>query len=278
MNCYMALEDLKNRLNVDPDAEDAHWSDIELLTKLRFAYKKVWMNLGMKRGNWLGTSSLVTASSGVITLPDDCGKIQRIEEVSTNYPIKLNAFQQIRDYYPQRADGFNDSYLAGSLFGNTIKMLADDYSSQVRIFYDKRFVAPICGTADSGTGTDSLVLKLADRPSMVDDDYNSVVFAFMAGGGVGTYATASDYVGSTRTVTITGSYSTSTIYGTVFEIPEEANEVVILEAAKNAASKPASHLKDEYYRLIRSDAKEAWNAFEEWAELRLKDNQNIGIG
>jgi hypothetical protein len=155
-------------------------------------------------------------------------------------------------------------------------MLSDSYTNQVRLFYDKRYTAPICGTADTGTGANALVLKLADRPHLEDDAYNNLTFVFMAGGGIGTYATASDYVGSTRTVTVSGSFSTSTIYGTVFETPEEANEAIILDAAKSAASKPASHLKDEYYRLIRSDAKQAMDDLEDWIEVRYKDNQAIG--
>lgn len=276
MNTYDMLQEVKSRLNIDEDSENPHWSNIEILRKIRLAHKRAWMKLSMKRGAWLGTSSNVTAAAGVITLPDDCGKIFRVEETSTKEQILLKQIQFSRDYFPRISDGFLENSLEGYLWGNTIQMIQADYAEQVTIFYDIKYVDPICGTADSGSGANTLVFKAADRPSVSDDDYNGVYIEIVSGTGIGTVAAISDYVGSTRTATISGTFGSNSIYGSLLQIPQEAEEAIILEAAKNAAAKPGSHLKDEYYRLLRTDATEAWDTFENWVETRIKDTQLIG--
>lgn len=278
MNSYTALQTIKGKLGIAEGTENPHWSDQQILRELRLAYRFVWMKITQELDNWFGTSALVTPVAGLVTLPARCGKLIRIEEEATKtkiHPRGLHAGRDVLETYPSTLST-EQRYLEMYVFADTAQILQTDYAKQVRVFYERRLALPICGTADTGSTTDRIVLRTASEPSRVDDYYNDLTFEVFENTGEGTVATSTDYNGTTRGVTVTGSFGSNSVYGTEFETPEEADGLILIKATQACLVKPASHLKDEYYRLIRSEYTTEVETFESWLDSRVKDIRRIG--
>ena len=119
------------------------------------------------------------------------------------------------------------------------------------------------GTAAAGAST-TLTLAAASStvnpPSTVDDYYNGIFMEIADGPGEGEKAEITDYVGSTRvcTVNFTTTPTTSSIYGMVPEIPQEAHELLEPYALWKLFSKGGSRTvlansyRDEYFANLSS--------------------------
>lgn len=102
------------------------------------------------------------------------------------------------------------------------------------------------GTCASGTSTTALVLPAGSStipyPNPTNDYYNNLYVEIYSGTGAGQTSQISDYVGLTRTCTVsfTTAPDTSSIYGMLPQIPEEAHYLMLLYAIARAFEKGGS--------------------------------------
>jgi len=119
------------------------------------------------------------------------------------------------------------------------------------------------GTAAAGSAT-TLTLAAASAtapaPSPVDDYYNGIFMEINDGTGEGEIAEITDYDGSTKvcTVNFTTTPDTTTIYGMVPQIPQEAHPLIEPYALWKLLSKGgsrtvlANNYRDEYFSDLAS--------------------------
>ncbi len=270
-NTYAVLQEVRSKVGeVDTD-QGEHWGDIELQRKIQAAYRRVAMKLMMKPHGWWLTSVDLTPASGSVTLPQRMGRFVRLEKTSNQQKIEVGTAQHQRNFMPHPS-GFSSVTPRAWLQGQKIYFTDTSYAAGVTLWYEKTPAAPITGVADTGSGSNTLVLPAAREPFRVDDYYNGVSFEIVGGTGTGTLSEVSDYVASTRTLTLDGEFADTSEFASVLETPEEALEVIVLIAAQAAISKPGSTLEKEYFQYLRAEIKDAWDVFEDWAATRIKDN------
>jgi hypothetical protein len=272
-NAYHIFQEIRDNVN---EAEAAHWSDKEILRKMIRAHRKVVGMMSQSQGDWLLTSTTLTPVASLITLPSDLSKPVYLEEVSSGWEIPIQG--TVRNRRMTRIPGTTlegtlglDAYL----LKDYIEVNQDGYTNQVRLWYDKRIADPHFGTADTGTTTDSLVFDDDLNPRKSDDYYNGLSLEIVSGTGKGTIAEITDYDGGTWTATVSGSFSTSSIYGTVMQVPEESLEFLIWEATMNLIAKPSSTLSEVVFQYMKSQWREAKRDFDDWLSTRLRNR--IGV-
>lgn len=271
MNAYDMLVDLRDNVGEDTAS---HWGDNNLLRKLNHAYRLVGTSVMTAPGDWLVKSASVTPVSSVITLPSDCAKPVYLEHTSNGYPIDF-AGTTVRERSLTRPVGVSleiaglDAYLQG----NTIILNQESYSDACTLWYVRRPSLLHTGTADAG-GAASLTLDAANVHSVVNDYYNGVGIEILAGTGIGD-DTIIDYSCNTSgvgTCGVTGTYSTDSKYGTVSELPEEADAVVLLQATLAAMAKPSSSVDPKYFEYFLSLFKEAKKDLNTWIASRVSES------
>ena len=256
MNAYYMLVDLRDNVG---EASAKHWGDNDLLRKLNFAHRARANELMSVPGDWLMTSDDLTPVASVITLPSDCVKPSYMEITASEEPISLDV--SIRERRLTRL-----SAGAGGLeaypVGNTLEVNTEGFTDEVTLWYLKRIRDLHAGTADAGAATE-IALDTDNEHSVTDDYYNGVTIDIVSGTGAGS-DTITDYTGSTGACVVTGTYSSSSIYGTVSELPEEADRLVVLDATLLALAKPSASMDPKYFEYFYSiwkDAKKDWNNF-----------------
>jgi hypothetical protein len=95
------------------------------------------------------------------------------------------------------------------------------------------------------------------------------------GTGIGTRATISDYVGSSGTATVAGTFSTDSVYGTETDLPEEAIPALTQIATVELLTKPSSAIDPKYFEYARAELKDTVQLFQDWASTRVKNSQRI---
>jgi hypothetical protein len=118
---------------------------------------------------------------------------------------------------------------------NKIYLNIDGYTQNIRVYYVKRPAELQYGTAEAGAAT-TMTLDDDTKPSIENDYYNNIEFTIREGTGAGESATASDYVGSTRVLTIdfASTPSTDSVYSSIPETPRGHLEVIAQGAAIRA--------------------------------------------
>jgi len=251
------------------ESTESHWGDNDLLRKLNLSYRLRATELLSVPGDWLVTSTDLTPSSSVITLPDDCVKPIYLEEKDNGRAIDFS--MTIRERRTSRLSGTTlysgvvDAYFVG----NTIEINMDDYGEEVTLWYQRRVPNLHTGTADAG-GSTSLTFEVANEPSFEDDYYNGVTIEIVNGTGSRTQTTVLDYVGSTKVATLAaGTYDSDSVYGTVSDLPEEANDFIILDATIRALAKPSAAIDPKYFEHLYSLWKIAKRAWDDFTSTRL---------
>jgi len=184
-------------------------------------------------------------------------------ESSNGYPISFT--QGVEGRRATRIPGTTlyAGIADGYLIEGKVEVNLDTFSDTCYLWYLRRVADPICGTAAAGAAT-SITIPSSMSPSKVDDYYNGVSIEVASGTGADTRVLVSDYVGSTRVLTLaSGTFDTTTIFGSVSELPVEADDYIILLAASLCMVKPASSVAQEYYGFIHNELKEAKKMFQE---------------
>jgi hypothetical protein len=160
---------------------------------------------------------------------------------------------------------------------NSIEINTAFTGGTYKLWYQKRPIELHAGTATAG-GVSNLTLQ-ADRGADVRDDYYNGASIDIVGGSVSGRYLISDYVGSTRVITLstTATFSTYT-YGIIPITPPECNNLIILEATLLALAKPSSVLDKEILQLYVALHKAEQKEISQWLETRLIENTGVTIG
>ena len=274
MNAYELVEEVRNNIG---EQDPSHWTNKEILSKLNLAQKRIANNLSMIPGDWLTTSAAVTPSSSIITLPTDCAKPLYLEETSSKQHVMI--MNSVKEKGQQSAfpSGISNDRITGSneLFAylqrNTLVFNITSYSTACTLYYQQRLPELHFGKAGTGSTTNSLVFDIDSNPKRSDDYYNDVTIEIVSGTGEGVSSTISDYVGSTYTATISGACAVHDTFGTVSLLPDEAMDLLILEASLFCLAKPSSIIDSKVFEFLGGELSLARRVFEEWANSRLPE-------
>jgi len=274
MNAYEMLTEVRENIGEDTAA---HWGDLELLRKLSASQSRISMMLMLSSGDWLMSHESVTPVASVITLPSTCAKPVYLEETSSgrNVPIK-GTVRERRMTRPDVSSSYVEE-ISAYPEGNTLVVNQSSYTTACTLWYQKRVLKLIAGTADTGSGASALVFATTAGPSYVDDYYNGATFEIVGGTLVGNTVTVSDYTGSTRTAVIVGTVGTTSVYGMVSVLPEECHDLLVLQATLQALAKPSSNLDPEVFKYWNELARIAKKDLTEWIASRESGSKHVRI-
>ena len=273
MNSAYLLEEL--RANVGETDAEKHWTDAELLRKLSFSHKKAGFMVSASDGDRLQKSTDLIPSSSIVTLPSDFSKFNYMEEKVSGREIPLVNTVRERRVNRSYATGLDLGTLSCYFSGDTIEINHDDYSTVVTLWYEPKIINLHAGIGFTGSTTNTIVFEVANDPSFVDDYYNDTSFTIIAGTGLGTTVAVSDYVGATYTATLAGTFSTSSVYGSISPLPEECAEFIVLDATVSAMAKPSAALDPKYFEYFRSRLADARRLLDGWLAVRSRLNKHI---
>ena len=143
----------------------------------------------------------------------------------------------------------------------------NNYAAELQAVSDayRNLAADQTGTAQGG-GTGNNQIQLATSASSTDDIYNGKTVIILSGTGSGQERTISDYVGSTRTATVSSNWTTNPNNTSVYEI-NEAAAVRLCNAGVGIFSGDAANLKSLMDMVAESV--HAWYAFDATNKLRM---------
>lgn len=258
------------------EATAAQWSDLNLLFRLNMVQSSLAQKIAMTPGQWLIKSVDLTPVASVITLPSDLSKPLYMEEKTSGR--KLDWISSVADRRPTRSSNPTlDTYSREAyMLANTIEVNEVNYSTEVTLWYQFRIPDLHFGTA-SGGGASSLNLEASKAANVNNDYYNSSQIETISGTGAPTLDTITDYVGSTRVCTVTGTYDNTTVYGTISRLPEEAHNLLVYETALLALTKPSSTIDEKVFAFLSSMTRDAKKILVEWMSSRVLAGQRVAI-
>ncbi len=278
MNTYEMFTSVRENIGEPVTHSDGHWTDVEILKKIRMAYRKGWNKAAQGDGDFFLTSVDLVPVAGVVTLPEDFGKYVYMENKSTGYPFEFDG-QTVRERRVDRAylgGNFNTGYSA-YFVGNTLEINANTYTDTVTLWYEKIFRDPIFGTASAG-GATSITLGSSSYPNRTDDYYNNMTIEVFSGTGDGTVATVSDYDGTTKIMTLSaGTYGADTVFGTESVLPEIVDDFVVLDATVSAMTKPSSAVDPKYFQYYTTERRDSLKSLNEYLSSRIKGSQRVRL-
>lgn len=276
MNAYNMLQLLRDQIG---EGTASHWSDVDLVRKLNFCQRHVAILVQNYPGGWLQKSVNLTPVASVITLPKDCSKPVYLEETSSGNPIAwLGSVKQRRVSRRAGASIGYESYLEAYAQRNTLVVNQEGYVNEVTLWYDLRVPNMMTGLGATGTGAAALTFPNNANVKHIDDYYNGLEFMVHVGTGAGTVGDSiTDYDGNTRTCVVTGTYSTSSKFGTISLLPEECHKVIVLEATILALAKPSSNIDEKVFQYYTSERKHCKKELNEWLETRIAGEGRVAI-
>jgi len=280
MNAYVMLELIRDRVGEAVassgigSGSSQFLGDGTLLAQLNLAQRKAWMELNLQPVEFSLTSTTLTPANSVITLPSNCAKPVYMEETSTGYPFDLKVSLEERKLYEYPLDRSSSRFLTAYRLGNTLVVNQDSYTTGVTLWYRKRIIDLIASLGDTSSTTNTLVIKSVMRPSVTNDYYNGATLEVVGGTGIGSY-TVSDYVGSTRTLTVTGTFSTDSLFGTVSDLPQEAEDYIMESAIIAFLAKPSAAIDPKYFEFAMSNLSRAQKLYREWISTQMTAHRRI---
>ncbi len=266
MNAYSMMVDVRDNI---AEQTAGKWDAANIQRKLNAAQRRLTLLLSMSPGDWLVTSTDLTPSDSLITLPSDCMKPVYLEETSSGIPIELNS--NVRDRSIGRIPGASLGVVRAEayLLKDYIEVNQDSYSNEVTLWYQKRVPDLALGIVASGSGASSLILQAANEPNGSDDYYNNVVVEVVdTNFNVNIVSTISDYAGSTFTATITGTPVALDYYGTVSSLPEECHALMVLMATTTLLAAPGGALDPKYFQFFVGERNVLLKEFKDWISTR----------
>lgn len=285
MNAKDMLAILRENLN---EASAGFWTDLALLRRLNIAQNKVGLKVAQTPGQWLITSTSVTPSNSVITLPTDCAKPIYLEETSSGAPIHwLNSVtyrRRSREVGTTLDLGSREAYPLMS----TLEVNTPNYSTACTLWYQIRIPKLHCGTAQSGSGASALEFDDAAESSggtgreivFLDDYYNNAIVEIIdqTSAIVDIRSTISDFTASTHVAVITGTPASGDTYGTVSRLPEQVLNLIILEATMDALNKPSAQIDKEARQYFVQSLRDERSTVNSWLESRIPEPGYTVIG
>lgn len=250
------------------DTSASMWDDVKRLMAINAAYDQIINRVIEAHEQWFyATATLTKGSPEWDATPFDfpgapagVNKILLITD-SNGDPIEPIALQQKEHGYVLGAstDTVRVVDIGYWLDHSRLWINSGSWTGDIRCYYIRKPARMQYGTAEAGTDT-SMTLDLDTRPEIQDDYYNNLPFTIREGTGAGEQATATDYIGATRVLTIDFATTpdTDSIYSTVSELPDGHNEVVAYGAAIRAlmydvAQEPKLNQMKQWYNKLDYD-------------------------
>jgi len=279
MNAKQMLDLLRDNVN---EATASHYSDVLLVRRLNQSQRKVAMMVTGSSGQWLITSTSVTPSSSVITLPSDCGKPIYLEETSTGAVIEW--LGSVTHRRVSRAIGTSltpPGYREAYPLLDTIEVNQESYATACTLWYEIR--VPDLHTGDAAAAASTSLTFAADaNRAYVADYYNNVyVEQYDAASATAAYVTFKSLISDYTTAgvcTVTGTPTNGFAYGTIPRLPEEVHYLIVLEATVSALLKPSSSLDEKVLQYYMSDLKDTRKTVSDWLDTRIPGASRVAIG
>jgi len=277
MNAYDLLVDIRASLD---EASPSHWTDLEILNKINHAYRQITTKILLADKTYFTTkSSALTPSNSQLTLPSNCVKPIYLE-TSDGYPIEFSLSLENRRVSRLVGTSLRTGDTDAFLLENVIEINADSFSDSCYLWYVRRIpLLHTCGVddyADAG-GAASISFTTALNPSFVDDYYNGVSIDVVSGTGGPLRDTITDYTGATGVAVVSGTYSTDSVYGTVSELPEEADPLIAGQATILLMAKPSAAIDPKYFEYFFEVYREARKDFQNWIDTRVAAASRVEI-
>lgn len=276
MNTYFMLQLLRDQI---AEAVASHWDDDKLVARLNLAQRKVAVLVQGYPGAWLLKSADLTPVDSVVTLPSDCAKPVYMEEKSSGNPITWLEGVRTRRVSRKIAaslDNWTGGPEAYPLL-NTLEVNESGYATEVTLWYDVRVPDLMAGTASAGAAT-SLTFPDESPVKHVDDYYNGVALEVESGTGAATVGDIiTDYDGASRVCVVSGTYDSTSVFGTVSRLPEESHPLILAEATVFAVAKPSSNIDEKIFQYYVNERRDAKRDLEGWLETRIKGHRRVEV-
>jgi hypothetical protein len=220
------------------------WSNVQRLMAVNASYEQICNRVIEAHENWFYKTATLTAGTASWSAtpfdfpgaPATVSKILLVTDTNGD-PLEPISLQQKEHGYVLGAstDTVRVVDIGYWLDHNKLWVNSGTWTGNLRVYYIRKPPRMQYGTAEAGADT-TMTLDADTRPEIQNDYYNDVTFSIREGTGIGLEATASDYVGSTRVLTIdfASTPSTDSVYSSVSELPDGHNEIVAVGAAIRA--------------------------------------------
>lgn len=227
------------------DTQGSEWSQWRKMYALNQSYSNVVNRVIQAFENWF--DSYTTLTPGTVrdnATPYSFPSMPKVLKIlsitdSDGRPLEPIHVQQ-REYssLDTQARGAQVGYWLGH---DKLWVNSASYDDTLSFYYIRRPIHLLCGTASAGSSTTMTLgagSSSVQKPDPQDDYYNDMYFYIHTGTRAGERVQATDYVGSTRVLTITysGAPSTDSEYCTESELPDGHNEIIPVGAAIRALS------------------------------------------
>lgn len=239
-NALKILYDLRNDINEYSSGlwlgtdTSGKFTNAWLLKRINDAQKHIYSIIMKTTAREIfATSTDLTGSSGVFTLPWDYGRVIQFEDEDYNLVFPASYKNTPR----KNSTGSDNVYYQK---GRTFVVMDDGESGTYRLKYYKKPRDIVFGKA-SGGSSGSITLEDAVYTIRINDYYNNMVLDNYTDA---SYATISDYIASTRAATVTGmTGAENDYYGLVPDMPDEFHHLIAPFAAILVKEHPASQEK-----------------------------------
>jgi hypothetical protein len=251
-NCYALLEEVRTELNeytigMCQGTEIGVYDNSDIVRKLNIAQRSIFNLLFVRFPDLFLTSTPVTGTAGVYTMPPNMFRLLEIVNSNGNkiYPISI----QVKRL--GNSSGSDNLYYRS---GNTI-VRDSGVSGTLTFHYYKTVKELTQGQSVGGTATS---ITLGVNAKKVADYYNNVIIENVTDNWVDTIT---DYT-SARVATIATRASSGKFYGTVSELPETFHHLISKKAVlilKNFVGSPqraeipeVADFKEDLVETLRS--------------------------
>lgn len=237
LNAYQIASDVREGVNEfstaylqGTDATGA-FTNSKIQARINESVRFLW-NLSFVRSpeDYL-VSLAITPVNSLITLPANFMKLRRLEFTESKQKIHKMELDE-------KAQGTGSKYRYRPYQRKYLQLDQSGVGDSVTAWYFKRPRDIHFGQAVSGSAASAL--KMAATAVYEDDYYNGMVVEDIT---AGFNSEITDYVGSTKVATVTGTPSANDWYGLVPEIPEELHHLVAPKAILLLKNDPKSPIK-----------------------------------
>ncbi|MHA2046377.1 MAG: hypothetical protein ACW99G_16450, partial [Candidatus Thorarchaeota archaeon] len=206
-DCYDIMKFLEYLLH---DTSANMWSNVQRLMAINASYDQIINRVIEAHEQWFYKTATLTAGTAVWSAtpfnfpsnPATVNKILLLTDANGDPLMPMTVQQKEFGYAPgAQTDQVRATDIGYWLDHDKLWVNSGSFTGNLRLYYIRKPPRMQYGTAEGGNDT-TMTLDADTRPSIVDDYYNSTPFSIREGTGAGEEATASDYVGSTRVLTI----------------------------------------------------------------------------
>ena len=275
LNTYYLMADVRSNLH---EVSQAHWSDKEILRKLNQVQTDLAMHLMLAPGAWLLKTASLVFAAGEATLPSDCAKpVHLIDNtLCTPIPIRRSVGEKRCSTLPvYYSDAVHEAWLER---GKIVVNIAD-YAETCTLWYHESIPDLHGGTAGASSATSALHLDVNNEPKFADDYYNgcTVEVIGQTTGVIDISSIVSDYVGSTKIMTIAGTPASGDYYGTISKLPGECYSALVLGATVRCLAKPSATVDEKCYDKFLLMQKDSWSVLKQWINDYTLDERHTRI-